>query len=95
MQTICTSFQTDNHTNIPSLNIYRPNALPDAQPTVTRESSDPVTVFYNELQMSTYVADKRLQWARGLPVFIAVWTDFHKNIYIFISLAWAFSKTGK
>jgi len=25
------------------------------------------------LQMLTYVADKRLQWARGLPVFIAVW----------------------
>jgi len=25
-----------------------------------------VTLFYNELQMSTYVADKRLQWARGL-----------------------------
>jgi len=23
--------------------------------------------------MSTYVALKRLQWARGLPVFIAVW----------------------
>ena len=34
---------------------------------------DPVTLFYNELQMSAYVADKRLQWARGLPVFIAVW----------------------
>jgi len=33
---------------------------------------DPVTLFYNELQMSTYVADKRLQWTRGLPVFIAV-----------------------
>jgi len=29
---------------------------------------DPVTLFYNELQMSSYVADKRLQWARGLPV---------------------------
>jgi len=84
LQTICTSFQTDNHTNTPSLNIYRPKALPDAQPTVTRESSDPVTVFYNELQMSTYVADKRLQWARGLPVFIAVWTDFQKNIYLYI-----------
>jgi len=25
---------------------------------------DPVTLLYNELQMSTYVADKRLQWAR-------------------------------
>ena len=34
---------------------------------------DPVTLFYNELQMSTYVADKRLQLARSLPVFIAVW----------------------
>jgi len=34
---------------------------------------DPVTMFYSELQMSTYVADKRLQWARGLPVFIADW----------------------
>jgi len=29
---------------------------------------DPVTLFYNELLMSTYVAYKRLQWARGLPV---------------------------
>jgi len=32
-----------------------------------------VTLFYIELQMSTYVADQRLQWARGLPVFVAVW----------------------
>jgi len=24
MQTICTSFQTDNHTNTSSLNFYRP-----------------------------------------------------------------------
>jgi len=34
---------------------------------------DSATLLYNELQMSTYVADKRLQWARGLPVFIVVW----------------------
>jgi len=79
---------------------------------------DPVTLFYNELQMSKYVADKRLQWARGLPVasfyrcsvfarfwevkfwrssikcqyFNDGWTDFHKNIYLYIGL---FSKTGK
>jgi len=41
---------------------------------MTRESSDPVdpsTLFYNELQMSTYVVDKRLKWATDLPVFIA------------------------
>jgi len=32
-QTICTSLQTDNHTNTSSLNFCRPDALPDAQTT--------------------------------------------------------------
>jgi len=32
MQTICTSLQTDNHTNTSTLNFYRPRALPEAQP---------------------------------------------------------------
>ena len=36
MQTVCTSLQTDNHTNTSSLNFYRPDALPDAQPTVSK-----------------------------------------------------------
>jgi len=36
MQTVCTSIQTDNHTNTLSLNFYRPDALPDAQPTVSK-----------------------------------------------------------
>ena len=36
MQTICTSLQTDNHTNTPSHNFYRPDALPGAQPTVLK-----------------------------------------------------------
>jgi len=31
MQTICTSLETDNHTNTSSLNFYTPDALPDAQ----------------------------------------------------------------
>jgi len=35
MQTICTSLQTDNHTNTSSVNFYRPDALPDAQPTAS------------------------------------------------------------
>ena len=35
MQTIYTSLQTDNHTNTLSLNFYEPDALPDAQPTVS------------------------------------------------------------
>ena len=32
MQTLCTSLQTDSHTNTSSLNFYRPAALPDAKP---------------------------------------------------------------
>jgi len=32
MQTICPLLQTDNHTDTSSLNFYRPDALPDAQP---------------------------------------------------------------
>ena len=33
---VCTLLQTDIHTNTPSLNFYRPDALPDAQPTMSK-----------------------------------------------------------
>ena len=36
MQTVCTSLQTDNHTNTSSPSFYRPDALSDAQPTVSK-----------------------------------------------------------
>jgi len=36
MQTISTSLQIDNRLNTPSLNFYRPDALPDAPPTVSK-----------------------------------------------------------
>jgi len=36
MQIIYTTLQTDNHASMPSLNFYRPDALPDAQPTVSK-----------------------------------------------------------
>jgi len=35
-ETICTSLQTDNHTNTSSLNVCRSDALPDAEPTVSK-----------------------------------------------------------
>jgi len=35
------------------------------------DAVDPVTLFYNEFQMSTYVADKRLQWAGGFCQFLS------------------------
>ena len=33
---VCTLLQTDNHTNTSSLNFYRPGALPDSQPTMSK-----------------------------------------------------------
>ena len=35
-ETLCTSLQTDNHANTSSLNFYRPDALADTQPTVSK-----------------------------------------------------------
>jgi len=35
MQIICTLLQTDNHASKLLLDFYRPDALPDAQPTVS------------------------------------------------------------
>ena len=39
MQIICTSLQTDNHTNTSSFNFYGPDALPGAQPTALKHSN--------------------------------------------------------
>jgi len=36
MQTICTLFQRDHHTNTSSLNFNRPDALPDVQTTLSK-----------------------------------------------------------
>jgi len=36
MQTICTLLQTDEHANTSSLSFYRPGALSEAQPTVSK-----------------------------------------------------------
>ena len=33
---VCTSLQTGNHASTPSLSFYRPDALPAAQPTVSK-----------------------------------------------------------
>jgi len=33
---VCTSLQTDNHASTPQLGFYRPDALPAAQPTVSK-----------------------------------------------------------
>ena len=44
-QTICTSLQTDNHINTSSLNFYRLDALPDAEPTVSKHCNLLITTI--------------------------------------------------
>ena len=60
MQTVCTSLQTDDHTNTSSLKIfYRPDALPDAHPTVVKA----LMVQRNTCccPLSNMVAERRLR----------------------------------
>jgi len=59
MQTICISLETDNHTNTSSLNFYRPDALPDAHPSVKalkailHETSNDDKIFIGKISKCT------------------------------------------
>ena len=46
MQIICTSLQTDKHASTPPLSIYRPDALPAIQPTLSKHWRHYTTIFY-------------------------------------------------
>ena len=47
MQTVWTSLQTDNHTSTSSVNCYRPDSLPDAEPAVSKHWRMVVTCMPN------------------------------------------------
>jgi len=73
MQTICTSLQTDNHTNTPSLNFYRPDALSDAKPTVSKHRRHIVTLLSIIVAQSLVVALQRaemrmVRWVCGVKL---------------------------
>ena len=76
MQTICTSLQTDNHTNTSSLNFCRPDAFPDAQPTVPKHWQLNIEKYL--LNLSDYMArvQKILNHSVDdhLPVFVMMFT---------------------
>ena len=42
---VCTSLQTDNHASTPPLSFYRPDALPAAQPTASKNWRPPWSLF--------------------------------------------------
>ena len=73
MQTICTSLQTDNHTNTPSLNFYRPDALSDAKPTVSKHRRHIVALLLIIVAQSLVVALQRaemrmVRWMCGVKL---------------------------
>ena len=47
IQLICTSLQTDNHTDTSSLKFDRTDAVPDTQPTVSKHWRHTVVIWYN------------------------------------------------
>jgi len=53
VRTVCTWLQTDNHTNTSSLDFYRLKALPDAQPTVSKQPLYRSTCVSCHLQLRT------------------------------------------
>ena len=58
MQTTCTLLQTDNHTNTPSLSSYRPDALPDAQATVSKHRRQTNEQTEQIINIHTWLASK-------------------------------------
>ena len=51
---VCISLQTDNHASTSSLNFYRPNAVPDAQPTVSKHTRiNDIQIVITALTQST------------------------------------------
>ena len=86
MQMICTLLHTDNHTNTSSLNFYRLDALPDAQPTVSEHWRH----LYLPLLLAVFhqmVAVFSISWLSGRIKYenlLSVWMmvqDFHSTLY--------------
>ena len=76
MQTICTSLQTDNHTNTSWLNFYRLDALPDAQPTVSkhwRQQNWCQQIMYKQINNKSV---RKTNWTYFMRNFSTVQTDF-------------------
>jgi len=79
MQRICTSLQTDNHTYILSLNFYRPDALHEAQPTVSKHWTQIRWYYINKCDLcigihpSCRPNSKRWRWSWTCSVNSSSW----------------------
>ena len=73
MQTICTSLQTDNHTNTLSLNFYRSGALPD----LSSFAFSPLTLLVR--RQEGHPACKKL--SGGVLAWLSVWSEVQTCIW--------------
>ena len=60
---VCTSLQTDNHTSTPPLSLYRPDALPAAQPTVSKHINVQC-VFSRPTALQLLAQMKKKRWRK-------------------------------
>jgi len=72
IQIICTLLQTDNHARTPSVIFDRPDALPDAQPTVSSDydtlnvltsCNDQCEIWHERMNFKFY-----LNWCKALAM---------------------------
>jgi len=60
-KTICTSLQTDNHTNTSPLNFYRLKAIQDAQPTMSKHWRQKITSILKVWLRSMFISGCKRQ----------------------------------
>ena len=65
---VCNSLQTDNHASTPPLIFYWPDALPAAQPSVSKDKWYIMNLMHNELRLNLWgitvdeIVRKRWKW---------------------------------
>ena len=74
MQIICISLQTDNHASTSSLIFYRPDALPDAQPTVSKHWRQgthlTLLIIYVQCGVNTFTQQESTVFTESRDIFI-------------------------
>ena len=74
MQIICTSLQPDNHASTSSLSFYRPDALPDAQPAVSKHWRQgthlALLITYVQCGVNTFTQQQSTVFTESRDIFI-------------------------
>ena len=80
---ICTSLQTNNHASTPPLSFYRPDALPAAQPTASKQWRDTEThhLQTDPRNATSFEYQQLLDWHLSLVISITIWRKLIKDVW--------------